>query len=161
MRTNGNEIGTHFFCRLDDSFMKFYEAARYYYYPGMHEPGGVISMGINAKWWDSLSNGEKAILIGLTQAENDYMMAEYNANNGKFLDKLINEHGVKLRQFNDDVYDAFGEAANSVFEVVRQHSPLAREIYDSFLTARTEVGRWKNLSEASYYAQRNRVLGVL
>ena len=23
----------------NDSFMKFYEAAKYYYYPGMHEPG--------------------------------------------------------------------------------------------------------------------------
>ncbi|MGZ0246825.1 MAG: ABC transporter substrate-binding protein, partial [Alphaproteobacteria bacterium] len=27
----------------NDSFMKFYEAAKYYYYPGMHEPAAMLS----------------------------------------------------------------------------------------------------------------------
>jgi hypothetical protein len=31
----------------NDYFMKFYEAAKYYYYPGMHEPGSQLSMGFN------------------------------------------------------------------------------------------------------------------
>ena len=31
----------------NDRFMKFYEAAKYYYYPGMHEPGSMLSLGIN------------------------------------------------------------------------------------------------------------------
>jgi len=144
----------------NDFFMKFYEAAKYYYYPGMHEPGGFISFGMNKKWWDGIGKTDQAILTAITQAENDYMMAEYNANNGVYLDRLIKEHGVKLRKFNDDVYDAFGEASKSVFETARDHSPEAKEIHDSFVKARAEVGRWKNLSEATYYAQRNRVLGV-
>ena len=28
----------------NDEAMKFHEAAKYYYYPGMHEPGSCISM---------------------------------------------------------------------------------------------------------------------
>ena len=35
----------------NDYFMKFYEAAKYYYYPGMHEPGSQLSFGMNAAWW--------------------------------------------------------------------------------------------------------------
>ena len=27
----------------NDRFMKFYEAAKYYYYPGMHEPGSMLA----------------------------------------------------------------------------------------------------------------------
>jgi len=32
---------------FNDYFMKFYEAAKYYYWPGMHEPGSMISFGVN------------------------------------------------------------------------------------------------------------------
>jgi hypothetical protein len=39
--------------------MKFYEAAKYYYYPGMHEPGSQLSMGINKAFWDGLSDGDR------------------------------------------------------------------------------------------------------
>ena len=31
----------------NDYFMKFYEAAKFYYYPGFHEPGGGLSFGMN------------------------------------------------------------------------------------------------------------------
>ena len=60
------------------------------------------------------------------------MMAEVTARNGEGLAKLISEQGVKLREFNDDVYDAFGEAAEEVFAETRKHSPLAAKIHDSF-----------------------------
>lgn len=88
------------------------------------------------------------------------MMSEYNAKNGAALDKLITEQGVQVREFNDDVYDAFGEAAEEVFDEVRAHSELANRIHESFVATRKDVGRWMNLSDQPYLRQRNRVLGV-
>ena len=145
----------------NDYFMKFYEAAKYYYYPGMHEPGGPQSFGMNKAWWEGLSKVDQDIIKAACEAEFLSLMAEYNANNGNYLNRLIEEHGVELRAFNDDVYDAFGVAAGEVFEEARQHSDLANRIHESFEAARANVGRWMNLSDAAYYAQRNRVLGVL
>ena len=40
----------------NDYFMKFYEAAKYYYTGGMHEPGGGLALGLNASWWGSLTD---------------------------------------------------------------------------------------------------------
>ena len=40
----------------NDSFMKFYEAAKYYYYPGMHEPGSMLAFGMNKSWWEGLDD---------------------------------------------------------------------------------------------------------
>lgn len=88
------------------------------------------------------------------------MMAEFNANNGVYLAKLINEHGVKLRRFSDDTYDSFGEAAEEVFAEVRSHSPLAKRIHDSFVKARSDVGGWAKIADVEYILQRNRVLGL-
>ena len=144
----------------NDFFMKFYEAAKYYYFPGFHEPASQLCMGMNKSWWEGLSKTDQAIIEAACNEENSRQMAETNANNGAFLDKLINEHGVKLRKFNEDIYDSFGEAAAEVFEEVRQHSPLANKIHESFLKARADVGRWNGLSDTAYTLQRNRVLEI-
>ena len=144
----------------NDSFLKFYEAAKYYYYPGMHEPGTMLAFGMNASWWGKLSKSDQTIIESLAAAENDIMMAEYNAKNGAALTRLLTDHGVKLRQFNDDVYDSFGEGAAEVFETVRAHSDLANRIHESFLKTRKDVGGWAKIADQAYLAQRNRVLDV-
>ena len=144
----------------NDYFMKFYEAARYYYYPGMHEPGGTVSFGMNAEFWDGLSNWEKAIIRAACQEEGAKQMNETNANNGVFLQRLIDEHGVELRAFSDDVYEAFGEASKEVFEETRDHSALAKKIDDGFRESLMTIGGWFAISEVAYQQKRNRVLGI-
>ena len=144
----------------NDEFMKFYEAAKYYYYPGMHEPGSMLSAGFNKQFWDSLSKADQTLIEAAAGMENDVMMAEYNAKNGAALARLTRDQGVEVRKFNDDVYDAFGKAAEEVFAGVVTHSKLARRIHESFDKARREVGSWSNLSDQAFVAQRNRVLGV-
>jgi TRAP-type mannitol/chloroaromatic compound transport system substrate-binding protein len=144
----------------NDQAMKFYEAAKYYYYPGMHEPGAMLSIGMNKKWWDGLSKADQLIIEAASSMENEVMMSEYNAKNGAALASLVRDQGVKLRRFNDDVYDAFGEAAQEVFDGVQQHSELASRIHTSFIDARTEIGAWTNISDQAYVQQRNRVLDI-
>ncbi len=143
----------------NDEIMKFYEAAKYYYYPGMHEPAAQLALGMNKKFWDGLSKADQTMITAAASMENDLMMAEYNAKNGEALARLINDQGVQLREFNDDVYDSFGEAAEEVFEEVREHSALANRIHESFVKARKDVGAWIDLSDTAYLRQRNRVLG--
>ncbi|MEM7071810.1 MAG: TRAP transporter substrate-binding protein [Pseudomonadota bacterium] len=116
----------------NDEAMKFYEAAKYYYYPGMHEPGAMLAFGMNAAFWNSLSASDQALIDAACTSENEIMMSEYNAKNGAALARLLNNQGVKLRRFNDDVYDAFSEAAIEVFEEARAHDGLADRIYQSF-----------------------------
>jgi TRAP-type mannitol/chloroaromatic compound transport system substrate-binding protein len=140
--------------------MKFYEAAKYYYYPGMHEPGAMLAMGINKSWWDSLDKVDQAIITAACAEENANTMAETNANNGVNLNRLINEHGVELREFNDEIYDAFGEAAAEVLEEAMDHSPMAKKIFESFINARQEIGSWMAISDVAYSNKRNRVLGI-
>ena len=143
----------------NDSFMKFYEAAKYYYYPGMHEPGPMLSLGINRKFWDKLSKTDRSIVRAAAEQENSMMAAEFNANNGSYLTRLIDEQGVKLRRFSDDTYDSFGDAAEEVFAEVREHDRLAGRIHDSFIKARSDIGGWAKSADVEYFRQRNRVLG--
>jgi TRAP-type mannitol/chloroaromatic compound transport system substrate-binding protein len=144
----------------NDYFMKFYEAAKYYYYPGMHEPGSQLSFGMNKSWWSKLSKNDQALIEAACNEENARQMAETNFNNGAYLTKLIKDHGVKLKKFNDETYDAFGKAANAVSDEVRQHDALSAKIHDSYMAARSEIGAWSGLSDMAYVEQRNRVLKI-
>ena len=144
----------------NDEAMKFYEAARYYYYPGMHEPGSQLSIGMNADFWANLSASDKLLVQHLAYSENANMMAEYNAKNGAALVRLQQEQGVEVKAFNDEVYAAFGRGASEVFAEVVEHSDLARRIHESFLNARTTVGDYLMLNDVDYINKRNKVLGT-
>jgi len=144
----------------NDEAMKLYEAAKYYYWPGFHEPGPMLGIGMNKSWWDGLSVSDQLLIDAAASMENDVMMSEFNAKNGASLDRLVNEQGVELREFSDEVYDAFGEASAEVYEEVKAHSDLAARIHASFEQGRAELGAWNKLADQAYVAQRNRVLGL-
>ena len=110
----------------NDYFMKFYEAAKYYYTGGMHEPGGGLSFGMNQAWWAGLSAYEQAVITAACNEEHAAAHEENMANNGEYLARLVNDHGVQVREFNDDIWDAFGEAAAEVFEETRDHQSADR-----------------------------------
>ena len=120
----------------------------------------MLSLGMNKKFWDGLSKSDQLTIEAAASMENDVMMAEYNAKNGEWLGKLINEQGVQLRQFSDEIFDSFGEAADEVFAGVVEHSDLAKRVHESFVKARAEVGGWAKISDQAYVSQRNRYLGL-
>ncbi len=144
----------------NDYFMKLYEAAKYYYTAGMHEPGGGIAFGMNKSWWESLTGYEQAIITAACIEENGNAPDEAVANNGVYLTKLVKEHGVEIKSFSNEVWDAFGEAAAEVFEETRDHSPLAAKINDDFQANLKEMGGYLKNFEIEFSNQRNRVLGL-
>jgi len=144
----------------NDYFMKFYEAAKFYYWPGFHEPGGGLSFGMNKKWWTGLSKWEQQLITAACMEEHAAQYEETQANNGKYLAKMIKENGVVLKSFNEDIYDSFGEAAKEVFEQTRDHSALAKKVDDAFQKSLREIGGWQKIAEVAFSNHRNRVLGI-
>ena len=144
----------------NDYFMKFYEAAKYYYAAGIHEPGSSLAFGMNKEWWEKLSSYDQALITACCYEEHANQYDEATARNGEYLAKMIDENGVELRYFSDEVYDSFNEAADEVFEETRDHSELAAKVHDSFLKARSDLGTWMKNASVGYSNQRNRILDL-
>jgi TRAP-type mannitol/chloroaromatic compound transport system substrate-binding protein len=157
---SGSIDATEWVGPYNDYFMKFYEAAKFYYTAGMHEPGSALAFGMNASFWGSLSDWEKAVITAACLEENAAQYEETVAKNGEYLNRLINDHGVEVKNFNDDVWDAFGEGAAEVFEETRDHSALATKIDDAFQAKLREIGGMMSQFEIGYVNQRNRVIGL-
>jgi TRAP-type mannitol/chloroaromatic compound transport system substrate-binding protein len=144
----------------NDYFMKFYEAAKFYYTGGMHEPGGGLAFGMNAEFYANLSDWERAVVEAACNEEHAASHEENIAKNGEYLARLVNDHGVQIRSFNDDVWDSFGTAAAEVFAETRDHSDLATKIDDAFQVSLRETGTFMANFEGTFVNQRNRVLGI-
>ncbi len=139
----------------NDLALGFYKVAKYYYYPGFHEPGTALSVGINLQVWESLSADHQAIFSKATAAENAFSRAEFNAQNAAALNTLRQKHNVDLRRFTDDVLKAVGEAAGDVVgDIASGSDALTREVYNSFLKFRKGALSWSHLGEQSYWNAR-------
>ena len=124
----------------------------------MHEPASQLHAGFNASFWSGLSASDKALINAVAQGEDNNFMAEYNAKNGAALERLVKDHGVDVREFNDDVYAAFKRGSDEVYEEVRAHSALAAKIHDSAMNARKVVGDYIQLNDVAYTNKRNAAL---
>ncbi len=143
----------------NDLAFGFYKITKYYYWPGFHEPGSGLSMGVNKGIWDKLSDEDKTIFTAAAQAETNLMYSEFNAKNGTALDTLVNKHGVKLMEFPEDVWTAIGKVSD---QVVKESvdDDIGKRVLESFLKARKEVGGWDRIGEQAYLNAREKVLGM-
>ncbi len=153
--SQGNIDATEWVGPWNDLAFGFYSIVKNYYYPGIHEPGTALALGLNLDLWNDMSATEKAWIEAATAAENDIMLAEFNANNARALDTLINEHGVNLLKFNDDILRTLGTISNEVVAEVADHDELSKRIYDSYSAARTGSIRWGEIAEKAFMNARN------
>ena len=109
---------------------------------------------MNKGVWDGLSASEQAIIQSAATAENNFDLAEFNANNASALDTLLSEHGVELVEFSDEVFMAMGEAARDVLATVGSTDPATQKVYDSFMAFRKDVIGWSRLSDQTYMNKR-------
>lgn len=146
--------GTEWVGPWNDLTFGFYDIAKFYYWPGFHEPGAQLSVGMNLDFWNGLNKIERAIIKAACQWANNLSIAEYTHNNGDFLDKLVNEHGVQLRQMPDDVMTAAAAAAREVLLETAQTDDLSRRIFESFKASLARSTTWSGISDEAFMSAR-------
>jgi TRAP-type mannitol/chloroaromatic compound transport system substrate-binding protein len=120
----------------NDLAFGFYRIAKNYYWPSVTEPSAALELSVNKQKWDALPADLKAIIEAATQAEMYQVSAEFNNNNQAALDTLINEHGVKLHKFSDEILTEMGHASGEVMRELADSDPAARKVWESYVAFR-------------------------
>jgi TRAP-type mannitol/chloroaromatic compound transport system substrate-binding protein len=145
-------------CPWLDMHLGLDKAADYYYYPGFHEPGTGITLGINKTLWDGLASADRA-LFEAAAAELTRSLAEFNAENVRALKVLRTDERIKILRFNDVLIRELGRLSKEVVAETAAKDPLSRKVYDSYMAFLAGVMDWGEASETGYCDTRRLALG--
>lgn len=135
-----------------DYIMGLHKIARYYYYPGWHEPGSVLELMINREAWAELPEDLRQLVRAVAAQANVDMLSEFEAQNAKTLRQLVDEEGVQLRRFPDDVMAAFKRYTTTVLEDLAARDPQSANVYRAYRQFHQQMGGWADISEKAYYS---------
>lgn len=116
----------------NDVSLGLHKAARYYYYPGWHEPGPMLQFTINKDAWLSLPEDLQHIVRNCAQAINDDVRAEYDYGNAMALENLKQDPDVEIRRLPDDVLILLHELSLDVMQELSARDEWAARIQKSF-----------------------------
>lgn len=150
----GNIDATEWVGPYNDIAFAFQDVAKYYYYPGWHEPTAAIEAIINKDAYDALAPDLKSIVsIACKAAAND-MLADFTARNNAALDSLVNDKGVQLRKFPDSLLKRLQEITKELLEEKASQNQAFAKIYKSYTEFQEGVTTWHKISEQAYYDAR-------
>ena len=140
----------------NDLTFGFHQAAKYYYYPGWHEPGPMLELIINIDAWNSLPKHLQVIIETATKAVNQDMLDEYLSKNNQALTELVEVHGVELRKLPDDVIEEFEVISNKILEDLAKEDETIAKVYDSYLNFKNNVSAYHKISEDAFIEARSK-----
>ena len=132
-----------------------HQAAKYYYNPGWHEPATILDCSIDMFEWEKLDDATKELVTIASKAVNMEVLSMFQAANDSSYQKLINEHGVQMRQLPDPVMNALGQRAGEVCSSIAAEDPVSQALFSHIVEFRSSILRWTNTSEKEYMRVRS------
>ncbi|MCK9908969.1 TRAP transporter substrate-binding protein [Microbacteriaceae bacterium K1510] len=142
---NGSLDAAEFSLPAMDLPLKLYEEAKYYYFPGWHQPSTFFDLAINLNIWNGLSERHKAILDIACGDMVREMVAESEAVQVSALKELV-AHGVHLRRWPAPMLVAFEKAWHEVVAEESAKNPNFKRVYDSYAAFRKSYANWRYIS---------------
>jgi TRAP-type mannitol/chloroaromatic compound transport system substrate-binding protein len=141
-------VGPH-----DDTKLGLHKTARYYYYPGWHEPGTVEEFTFNKKAYEALPVDLRRLLDHAVATTGVYSLTDYNVTNAVALGRLRTElkGKVEVLPLPPPVLRALKKLSAEVVREQSEKSPLARKVHASFAKFQALVGPWDHVAEGAYH----------
>ena len=134
----------------NDLAFGLHKAAKFYYYPGWHEPGLVLELLVNEKAMAELPADLQEVVVSAARRINQDMLDEYSKRNSEALTVLVKEHGVQLRAFPKDVLAEYKRLAGEVLGAERDRSPMGKKIYESYMAFQKASRSYYQVAEDAY-----------
>jgi len=141
-------IGPH-----DDMKLGLHMTARYYYYPGWHQPGTTNEFVFNKKAYEALPIDLRRTLDHAAAAVQVYGLTDFHVKNAIALERLRTEFKgkVEVLQYPAPMLRELKKLAAEVIREESEKSPMARKVHASFTKFQALVGPWDHVAEGAYH----------
>jgi len=136
-----------------DMILGLHKTARYYYYPGWHQPGTVNEFGFNKKAYEALPVDLRRTLDHATAAVMVYGLTDFHLKNAVALQRLRTEFksSVEIIQFPVPMLRDLRKLAAEVVKEESEKTPMARKVHASYTKFQALVGPWDRVAEGAYH----------
>ncbi|MCB0721514.1 MAG: TRAP transporter substrate-binding protein [Ignavibacteriae bacterium] len=138
-----------------DYVMGFHKIAKYYYYPGWHEPSACCDLFINKATFDKLPAELQDMISEGAAALNVEMLSDFETKNSEYLIKIKQESGVELKEFPQEVLDKLQELTAEVINEITNSNADCKRVYDSYKQFYDNIAQWSSLVDRNYLAGQN------
>lgn len=143
----------------NDLALGFYQVAKNYYFPSFVEPGLATELVVDKAKYQELPADLQAIIKDVCQAEYDAVAGDFAANDPRALQTLVNDHGVKVLQFPEEIIEAGAKAAKEILQGLLDSSDaLTKKTAESFVAGLNIVRQKTEATEAPFVQYRKKYL---
>ncbi|MCP4697662.1 MAG: TRAP transporter substrate-binding protein [Gammaproteobacteria bacterium] len=125
-------------------------AAKYYYYPGWHEPGTSLELIVNRDAWNTLPKDLQRLIEVTAMANNQRIYAQFQAANLNALNELKSKQHIEVLRFPRDVLKKLYGLAREVMMEEAGKSTDFKRVYEAYEAFRAKNAAWDAISEAAY-----------
>jgi TRAP-type mannitol/chloroaromatic compound transport system substrate-binding protein len=126
---------------MDESF-GFYQVAKYYYFPGWHQPSSILGLFVNMDIWNGLSDQHQAVLEVTCGDMVRHILARGEAMQSPAMRRMRDDHDVKIRYWPPEFLRAYEKAWMEVVEEESDKSPSFKKVYASYSKFREDFKLW-------------------
>lgn len=125
-------------------------AAKYYYYPGWHEPGTMFELIVNQQKWNTLPRDLKHIIETAAAATSEKIYAQMEFSNQAALNQIRASKNTELLEFPQDVINELHRLTKITFDEEAAANPAFKKVYEAYTAFDQNYRDWSELSEDSY-----------
>jgi TRAP-type mannitol/chloroaromatic compound transport system substrate-binding protein len=151
---SGAVDGVEFLGPNSDRAQGFYQVAPFYYWPTFTKPNGTAECLVGLKAWEALPPDLQAVVANACAAENAYTLAEADWRDGEALTTLVQQHGVELRRWPEDIVAAARSAATELLASFDKAGGIEQRVHRSYTGAMSRIQPWSRVSAAAYLEAR-------
>ncbi len=133
-----------------DLRLGLHRAAKYYYYPGWHEPGTALELIISARAWDELPDDLKTIIEVAARAASLWMYAQFETLNLEALQELKEVHHVEVLEFPPDVLRELRALTHETLEEEAAKDATFKRVYNAYRKFRARHDAWNAIADDAY-----------
>ena len=129
-------------------------AAKYYYFPGWHEPGTEFELIINSARWQQLPDDLKAIVETAAVANSEWMYTQMEYHNTRSLQELKQKKNIEVLEFPADVMAELRKITRSTLEEEAASNPEFKRVYEAYISFQEDYRQWGDMTETAYQRSR-------
>ena len=126
---------------MDESF-GFYQVAKYYYFPGWHQPSSILGLFINLDLWNGLSEQNRAIFNITCGDMVRQILVRGESMQSPAMTRMRDQHGVNIMYWPPEFLEAYKKAWLEVIEEESRNNANFKKIYASYSKFREEFKLW-------------------